>query len=90
MSIFLKWDARLKKKAIALCSKNFGLPRNPVLEKFLEPPPPPAVAKGKMAVYVGQKDRDFKRVLVKSIYSNTDGEYKTQQIGIKPATTDAS
>lgn len=69
MSIFLKWGARLKTRAIALCSKNSGLPRTPVVEKFAEPRRA-AVPKGKMAVYVGQKDGDFKRVLVPVIYIN--------------------
>ncbi|KAL4585857.1 hypothetical protein LXL04_010484 [Taraxacum kok-saghyz] len=70
MSNFLKkWGARLKTKAIALCSKHSGLPRNPVLEKDMEPRRA-AVPKGKMAVYVGQKDGDYKRVLVPVIYIN--------------------
>ncbi|CAI9279381.1 unnamed protein product [Lactuca saligna] len=69
MSNLLKWGARLKTKTIAFCSKNSDLPRNPVLEKFIEPPRA-AVPKGKMAVYVGQKDGDFKRVLVPVIYIN--------------------
>ncbi|XP_023758548.1 auxin-responsive protein SAUR36 [Lactuca sativa] len=69
MSNLLKWGARLKTKTIALCSKNSDLSRNPVPEKFIEPPRV-AVPKGKMAVYVGQKDGDFKRVLVPVIYIN--------------------
>ncbi|MFS8026894.1 putative small auxin-up RNA [Helianthus anomalus] len=63
ISKFLKWGCRLKTKAIA------GFQKNPVLEKF-SAPPRAAVPKGKMAVYVGQKDGDFKRVLVPVIYIN--------------------
>ncbi|KAI3743784.1 hypothetical protein L1987_56850 [Smallanthus sonchifolius] len=66
ISKFLKWGCRIKTKAIAMCSKNSGLQQKPVLEA----PPRAAVPKGKMAVYVGQKDGDFKRVLVPVIYIN--------------------
>ncbi|KAL8268364.1 hypothetical protein R6Q59_002162 [Mikania micrantha] len=67
ISKFLSWGCRIKTKAIAMCSKNSGRRQN--LEK-LAAPPRAAVPKGKMAVYVGQKDGDFKRVLVPVIYIN--------------------
>ncbi|KAK1424963.1 hypothetical protein QVD17_20305 [Tagetes erecta] len=69
MSKFLKWGCKIKTKAIAMCSKNSGIQRNQVIEKFTAPSRA-AVPKGKMAVYVGQKDGDFKRVLVPVIYIN--------------------
>lgn len=64
MSNFLRWGGRVKTKAIALCSKNSGRLENPVVEKKF------VVPKGKMAVYVGQKDGEFTRVLVPVIYIN--------------------
>ncbi|KAK9051545.1 hypothetical protein SSX86_028172 [Deinandra increscens subsp. villosa] len=69
ISKFMNWGYRLKRKAIAMCSKNSGLQKTPVLGKCTAPPRV-AVPKGKMAVYVGQKDGDFKRVLVPVIYIN--------------------
>ncbi|KVH97102.1 auxin-responsive protein SAUR36 [Cynara cardunculus var. scolymus] len=70
MSKLLKWGVRLKTKAMAICSKNSGFQqKNLVLGKGLAQPRA-AVPKGKMAVYVGQKDGDFKRVLVPVIYIN--------------------
>ncbi|KAI3719219.1 hypothetical protein L6452_20114 [Arctium lappa] len=72
MSKLLKWGVRLKTKAMAICSKNSGFfqqQNRPVLGKGCAPPRA-AVPKGKMAVYVGQKDGDFKRVLVPVIYIN--------------------
>ncbi|KAI3681573.1 hypothetical protein L6452_36373 [Arctium lappa] len=66
----LKWGAELKAK---ICSKNPGfgsgylrIGRNPVVETD----PMAAVPKGKMAVYVGQNDGVFERVLVPVIYIN--------------------
>ncbi|GJY05514.1 auxin-responsive protein SAUR36 [Tanacetum coccineum] len=59
---FLNWGCKLKTKAISICSKKPGLVQKQVLEN--------SVPKGKMAVYVGQKDGDFKRVLVPVIYIN--------------------
>ncbi|XP_071736080.1 auxin-responsive protein SAUR36-like [Rutidosis leptorrhynchoides] len=70
ISKFLKWGCQLKTKAIAMCSKNSGMQQNrPILEKFSSPPRA-VVPKGKMAVYIGQKDGDFKRVLVPVVYIN--------------------
>lgn len=62
ISKFLTWGCKLKTKAISVCSKKPGFVQKPELEK--------SVPKGKMAVYVGQKDGDFKRVLVPVIYIN--------------------
>ncbi|XP_016436039.1 auxin-responsive protein SAUR36-like [Nicotiana tabacum] len=79
LSKFLNWTKCLKTKAKAICSKAqcsgsgsgsgsgrgyIQIGQEPVEEKSM------AVPKGHMAVYVGQKDGDFKRVLVPVIYFN--------------------
>lgn len=69
ISKLLNWGCRMKTKAIAMCSKNTGLQQNKVFEKFSSQPRE-VVPKGKMAVYVGQRDGDFTRVLVPVIYIN--------------------
>nr|GME18198.1 auxin-responsive protein SAUR36-like [Ipomoea batatas] len=58
--------SRLKTKAKAICS-SLGWSRS--FRKAVEEkaPPPP---KGHMAVYVGQKDGDFRRILVPVMYFN--------------------
>lgn len=63
------WGNHLKTKAKAICWKSSGqcyLPmgENPFQEKST------AVPKGQMAVYVGKKDGEFRRVLVPVIYFN--------------------
>lgn len=73
-SSFLRWGARIKAKARAICSKNPGfgsgylrLQEDSIVETGLHA----AVPKGKMAVYVGQEDGgDYERVLVPVIYIN--------------------
>ena len=65
----LKWGRKLTMRARSLCNVKPG-PRylpigsDPVQDK------PPAVPKGHLAVYVGQKDGEFHRVLVPVIYFN--------------------
>ena len=69
--------ARLKAKATAICSKNPGfrldylrLGGDPIEETDPTSLAHAAVPKGKMAVYVGQNDGDFERVLVPVLYIN--------------------
>ncbi|OIT04496.1 PREDICTED: auxin-responsive protein SAUR36-like [Nicotiana attenuata] len=77
LSKFLNWTKSLKIKAKVICSKihcsgsgsgssrgYIQIGQEPVGEKSM------AVPKGQMAVYVGQKDGDFRRVLVPVIYFN--------------------
>ncbi|CAH1448071.1 unnamed protein product [Lactuca virosa] len=75
-SKFLKWGARVKAKARAVCSINpafrsgyFRIGKDSVVETD-HAPPHATVPKGKMAVYVGQDDGGFERVLVPVIYIN--------------------
>lgn len=70
----MKWTHRLKTKAKAILGNNVAgssrgydrVGEDPILGK------PDAIPKGKMAVYVGQKDRDgeFQRILVPVVYFN--------------------
>ncbi|KAK9076430.1 hypothetical protein SSX86_004764 [Deinandra increscens subsp. villosa] len=76
LSVLLNWGARIKAKARAICSKNPGF-RSGYLRVREDPdsetgltPPRTAVPKGKMAVYVGEEDGDYERVLVPVIYIN--------------------
>ncbi|XP_019158799.1 PREDICTED: auxin-responsive protein SAUR36-like [Ipomoea nil] len=62
--------SRLKTKAKAICS-SLGWSRSFGRRKAVEENPTVAVPpKGHVAVYVGQKDGDFKRILVPVIYFN--------------------
>ncbi|KVH89198.1 auxin-responsive protein SAUR36 [Cynara cardunculus var. scolymus] len=77
ISKLLKWGAGIKAKATAICSKNPGfrwgylrVGRDPIVEADPISPPHAAVPKGKMAVYIGQNDGGFERVLVPVIYIN--------------------
>ncbi|KAL3829557.1 hypothetical protein ACJIZ3_018359 [Penstemon smallii] len=70
-SRLISWTHRLRTKAKAIASKNLDSCRGyirvgqePVLKKPLNVP------KGYMAVYVGQKDGDFDRVLVPVVCFN--------------------
>ncbi|GFP97903.1 auxin-induced protein x10a [Phtheirospermum japonicum] len=61
------WTSRLRTKAKAILHSGRGFMRvgqEPVLGK------PGSVPKGHMAVYVGQKDGDFQRILVPVVYFN--------------------
>ncbi|EEF50344.1 auxin-responsive protein SAUR36 [Ricinus communis] len=65
----INWGRRLTKGAKSLCSAKPGsgythIGEEPIHEK------PVTVPKGHLAVYVGQKDGDFHRVLVPVIYFN--------------------
>ncbi|CAK9186547.1 unnamed protein product [Ilex paraguariensis] len=71
ISKIFRWAHRLRAKII--CSKNsqpgsnrgyMHIGEDPVQEK------PVSVPKGHMAVYVGQKDGDFRRILVPVMYFN--------------------
>lgn len=73
ISKILNWGQRIKTKAKAICFNKTGrvpgsdyvpLGQDLIMEKLAEVP------KGHMAVYVGQKDGDFSRVLVPVIYFN--------------------
>lgn len=75
ISRFLSWTHRLKTRAkAAICSKThyysgsgrgyMHLGQDPIQEESV------TVPKGHLAVYVGQKDGDYKRVLVPVIYIN--------------------
>ncbi|XP_052194856.1 auxin-responsive protein SAUR36-like [Diospyros lotus] len=59
--------SRLKTKAKALCSVDTGRGPDRVYDQFGKGV---AVPKGHMAVYVGQKDGDFRRYLVPVMYCN--------------------
>ncbi|XP_022759504.1 auxin-responsive protein SAUR36-like [Durio zibethinus] len=68
-SKLLSWGRRLTDGAKSICSLKPGLGyvpigKDPINEKPMEIP------KGHLAVYVGQKDGDFHRVLVPVIYFN--------------------
>ncbi|KAL0429042.1 UNVERIFIED_CONTAM: Auxin-responsive protein SAUR36 [Sesamum radiatum] len=71
LSGLIRWTDRLRTKAKAILCRNLDPGRGyiragqePVLEK------PASVPKGHMAVYVGQKDGDFQRILVPVVYFN--------------------
>lgn len=69
ISKLINWGRRLTDGAKALCFSKSGsgympMDREPIKEK------PVTVPKGYLAVYVGQKDGDFHRVLVPVIYFN--------------------
>lgn len=70
-SRFIKWGSKLKSKARAICSKNPSF-RFRFRSGYLRVRDDPLVEvpKGKMAVYVGQEDGDYERVLVPVIYIN--------------------
>lgn len=72
----LKWGARIKAKARAICATNHGfrsgymrIGKDSVLATGTAPPHA-TVPKGKMAVYVGQNDGGFERVLLPVFYVN--------------------
>lgn len=66
---FLKWGARIKAKARAICSTSPAF-RSGYLRIGKDSVGPAAVPKGKMAVYVGQNDGVFERVLMPVFYIN--------------------
>ncbi|KAJ0779328.1 putative small auxin-up RNA [Helianthus annuus] len=70
ISRFLKWGSRIKAKARAICSKKSKSGYLRFREDDQMPETGVAVPKGKMAVYVGQEDGDYERVLVPVIYIN--------------------
>ncbi|KAK4269766.1 hypothetical protein QN277_022879 [Acacia crassicarpa] len=65
----LKWGRKLTRGARSLCSAKPRLGYIPVGSDPVQDKPP-AVPKGHLAVYVGQKDDEFHRVLVPVIYFN--------------------
>ncbi|KAK2379324.1 SAUR auxin-responsive protein family [Trifolium repens] len=70
----LTWGRKLTSKAKSLCSKNGSigsgrLGYSPVGTDPVQENGPP-VPKGHLAVYVGQKDGEFRRVLVPVVYFN--------------------
>lgn len=65
----ISWGRKLTRGAISLCNVKPGsgyiqVGSDPVQDK------PPAVPKGHLAVYVGQKDGEFHRELVPVLYFN--------------------
>ncbi|KAI7733629.1 hypothetical protein M8C21_028572 [Ambrosia artemisiifolia] len=78
ISRFLKWGSRIKAKARAICSKSTGYRSGYLrlqeggegMETRLTTTSYGTVPKGKMAVYVGQEDGYYERVLVPVIYIN--------------------
>ncbi|KAH0720116.1 hypothetical protein KY284_005146 [Solanum tuberosum] len=66
LSRFLKWTQRLK----TICSKVSGADSGRGYVQIGHKEKANVVPKGHMAIYVGQKDGDFKRVLVPVIYFN--------------------
>ncbi|XP_030471053.2 auxin-responsive protein SAUR36 [Syzygium oleosum] len=66
VSRLLTWGRRLTSKTRCLCSAKPGSGYMPVDQD----PQPAVVPKGHLAVYVGQKDAEFCRVLVPVIYFN--------------------
>ncbi|KAM7472094.1 hypothetical protein LguiA_010277 [Lonicera macranthoides] len=69
LSKLFSWGQSVKTKAKAICSKK---PGRGYVRPGQEPGPEKtgSVPKGHMAVYVGQKEGDFSRVLVPVIYFN--------------------
>ncbi|PHU04299.1 Auxin-responsive protein SAUR15 [Capsicum chinense] len=68
ISRFFSWTHRLKTRAKAICSKaQYSGSGRGYMHVGSDPVPVP---KGHLAVYVGQKDGDYKRVLVPVIYIN--------------------
>ncbi|PIN05321.1 hypothetical protein CDL12_22131 [Handroanthus impetiginosus] len=67
----VSWTHRLKTKAKAIVAKNMD-PGRYYIRAGQEPYPekPGSIPKGQMAVYVGQKEGDFKRILVPVVYFN--------------------
>lgn len=65
MAKLLTWGRKLTKGAKSLCARN-GSGYIPVESEKT----PAAVPKGHLAVYVGQKDGEFHRVLVPVVYCN--------------------
>ncbi|CAN4125859.1 unnamed protein product [Withania somnifera] len=74
ISRFFSWTQRLKIRAKAICSKAncSGSGRRGYMHVGVDPIEQEAVTvpKGHLAVYVGQKDGDYKRVLIPVIYMN--------------------
>nr|XP_043621715.1 auxin-responsive protein SAUR36-like [Erigeron canadensis] len=64
-SRILKWVDKIKSKALEICSKQPG--HNSGYLRFRQDP---VVPKGKLAVYIGQNDGVYERVLVPVIYIN--------------------
>lgn len=70
-SRLLSWTGRLKTKAKAILCRNMDPGRGYIQvgqDPFLEKPGD--IPKGHMAVYVGQEDGDFQRILVPIMYIN--------------------
>ncbi|KAJ1383704.1 Small auxin-up RNA [Sesbania bispinosa] len=68
MTKLLAWGRKLTRGARSICARNgssyIPIGSDPVQDKA------PAVPKGHLAVYVGQKDDEFHRVLVPVVYFN--------------------
>ncbi|KAM1140477.1 hypothetical protein ACFX13_041250 [Malus domestica] len=70
MSKLLTWGWKLSAGAKSLCCSKSGSGYKQLGQSPVEKNKPVTVPKGHLAVYVGQKDGDFQRVLVPVIYFN--------------------
>ncbi|CAB4269673.1 unnamed protein product [Prunus armeniaca] len=70
MSKLLTWGRKLSAGAKSLCCRKPGSGYKQLGQNPVESSKPVTVPKGHLAVYVGQKDGDFHRVLVPVIYFN--------------------
>ncbi|CAB4300063.1 unnamed protein product [Prunus armeniaca] len=68
MSKLLTWGRKLSAGAKSLCCRKPGSGYKQLGQNPVESSKPVTVPKGHLAVYVGQKDGDFHRVLVPVIY----------------------
>ncbi|KAL2337543.1 hypothetical protein Fmac_011989 [Flemingia macrophylla] len=66
MTKLLTWGRKLRTRARSLCGKSNGSGYLPIGSDQKAP----AVPKGHLAVYVGEEDGEFRRVLVPVIYFN--------------------
>lgn len=69
VSKIFNWGSRLKTKVRAICGKSPGQGYLPMFEEPFQEKPK-VVPKGQMAVYVGQKYGELRRILVPVIYCN--------------------
>lgn len=67
MTKLLTWGRNLRTRARSLCRKKTGSGYLPIGSDLEKAPPVP---KGHLAVYVGEEDGEFRRVLVPVIYFN--------------------
>ena len=69
MAKLLRWGGKITKGARSMCAAKPGSGYKPIGSDMIQDKAP-VVPKGHLAVYVGQKDGEFRRVLVPVIYFN--------------------